>query len=404
VAAPSGAAAALPAPSAERGGERTRRIDRLGVLLCAIGGAGMALMPFLVFKANRIASGAPKGVWEALPPAGAAAFWAAVGGVAAVAVLAASPKARLAASLAGVAALLAAVALGAAHLSPPGDRFARIAPGGGAWLLLLAVGLMATDALARLRPGPLARVLALAAAGAVAALMLKSGLFDSLSVLREYASRAEVFAREARQHVLLAGGSVAAAILAGAPLGAACHRSPRLRAAALPALNIVQTIPSIALFGILMAPLGYLGRAFPLAGDLGVRGIGAAPALVALFLYALLPLTANTALGLRQVSPAAVDAAYGMGMTRWQVLRGVEIPLALPVILTGVRIVLVQNIGLATVAALIGGGGFGTFVFQGVGQTAIDLVLLGAVPTVALAFSAAVLLDAAVDALRKAPA
>ena len=119
--------------------------------------------------------------------------------------------------------------------------------------------------------------------------------------------------------------------------------------------------------------------------------------MLALFLYSLLPVVANTVVGLGRCRRAAVDAARGMGMTDRQRLFGVELPLAFPVILTGIRIVLVQNIGLATIAALIGGGGFGTFVFQGIGQTAMDLVLLGAVPTVALAFAAAVLLDAAVD-------
>ena len=166
-------------------------------------------------------------------------------------------------------------------------------------------------------------------------------------------------------------------------------------------LNLIQTIPSIALFGILMAPLGFLAAHVPLAAELGIRGIGAAPALVALFLYALLPVVANAVLGLGQVPPATVDAARGMGLTERQILTGVELPLALPVILTGIRIVLVQSIGLVTVAALIGGGGFGTFVFQGIGQTATDLILLGAVPTVALAFAAAVLLDAAVDLSRR---
>jgi osmoprotectant transport system permease protein len=91
-----------------------------------------------------------------------------------------------------------------------------------------------------------------------------------------------------------------------------------------------------------------------------------------------------------------------MGMTSWQVLTGIELMLALPVILTGIRVVLVQNIGMVTVAALIGGGGLGTFVFQGIGQTATDLVLLGAIPIVTLAFSAAVLLDALVQALDRA--
>ena len=123
-------------------------------------------------------------------------------------------------------------------------------------------------------------------------------------------------------------------------------------------------------------------------------GIGTAPAVVALFLYSLLPIVANTVVGLARVSPAAVDAARGMGLTDGQVAaRRSSCPLALPTILTGIRIVLVQNIGLATIAALIGGGGFGAFVFQGIGQTAIDLVLLGAIPTVVLAFSAAVVLD-----------
>jgi osmoprotectant transport system permease protein len=106
---------------------------------------------------------------------------------------------------------------------------------------------------------------------------------------------------------------------------------------------------------------------------------------------------ANTVVGLVGVPPDANDAARGMGMTDFQRLIGIELPLAFPVILTGIRIVLVQNIGLATVAALIGGGGFGIFVFQGIGQTALDLVLLGAVPTVLLAFAAAIILDALVE-------
>jgi len=135
----------------------------------------------------------------------------------------------------------------------------------------------------------------------------------------------------------------------------------------------------------------------PGAAAIGISGIGTAPAMLALFAYSLLPLAANTVVGLAGVPAPAVDAARGMGMTGRQRLWGVELPLAFPVILTGIRIVLVQNIGLATIAALIGGGGFGVFVFQGIGQTAMDLVLLGALPTVALAFAAAVVLDALVE-------
>ena len=232
---------------------------------------------------------------------------------------------------------------------------------------------------------------------------LSSGFFDDLSIMREYAVNATRFAREARQHLLLALGSLLAATLVALPIGILCHRQPRLRSTILNALNFVQTIPSIALFGILMAPLAALAVAVPALAAIGVSGIGTAPAVIALFLYSLLPIVANTVIGLSRVSSSAVDAARGMGMTEGQVLRQVELPLALPTILTGIRIVLVQNIGLATIAALIGGGGFGAFVFQGIGQTAIDLVLLGAIPTVALAFSAAVVLDALVELTRRVP-
>ena len=198
-------------------------------------------------------------------------------------------------------------------------------------------------------------------------------------------------------HVLLALGSLAAATVIGIPVGILCNRVPRLRAAIINTLNAVQTIPSIALFGLLIAPLAWVGANIPGASALGIAGIGIAPAMLALFLYSLLPVVANTVAGLAGVPESAEEAARGMGMTDRERLLEVDLPLAFPVILTGIRIVLVQNIGLATIAALIGGGGFGVFVFQGVGQTAMDLVLLGAVPTVALAFAAAVVLDAFVE-------
>jgi osmoprotectant transport system permease protein len=381
-----------------------RRIDPLGALLAVIGAAALLLLPFAVFKTNRIVPGEPHALLEVLPA------WAALGCqltlvlVAVVATTASSAPLRLTAALAGVVVVALAAAGAADALTPPGNKVARVAAGPGFWLLLVCLGLLATDAVTRLRPGPVARVLLLAACLAVAALALAHGTFDNLSVMREYAVNAGRFAHEARRHVALALGSLGAAVVIGLPIGILCHRVPRLRAAILGTLNFIQTIPSIALFGILMAPLGALAAAAPWMGELGIRGIGAAPAVVALFLYALLPIVANTVAGLKRVSPAAVDAARGMGMTDWQVLRRIELPLALPVVVTGIRVVLVQNIGMVTVAALIGGGGLGTFVFQGIGQTAIDLVLLGAIPIVVLAFSAAVLLDALVDAMDRSPA
>jgi len=374
-------------------------LDRLGTLLVAVGAAALARLPFVVVKANRLVPGEPRALTQVLPPLGSAACLAVLAVLGLVALFVARPRPRLAAALAALVTVAVALALAADALTPPHNRVVRIAAGGGFWIALVCLGLLATDAITRLRPGPGRRVLLLLGALAVMVAALASGFFDHLSVMREYQVNAERFARELRQHVLLASGSLLAAVVVGAPLGVLCHRIPRIREGILGTLNVIQTVPAIALFGILMAPLGALATAWPLLERIGVRGIGAAPAAVALFLYSLLPIVANTVLGLKRVSRAAVEAARGMGMMPRQVLWRIELPLALPVILTGIRVVLVQNIGMVTVAALIGGGGLGTFVFQGIGQTAIDLVLLGAIPIVVLAFCAAVLLDALVEVM-----
>jgi osmoprotectant transport system permease protein len=376
-------------------------VDRLGALLAGIGALAFLGLPFVVAKPNRILPGDALSLAAALPGWQAVACAALLAAVAVVAVGVREPRPRLAAALAGIAAVALCAAAAGDALTPPGNHVVRIAPGAGCWLLLVSLGVLAADALAKERPGPAARIAFLAAVAGVAALAFAHGTFDHLSVMREYAANAARFAAALRRHVLLALGSLVAAVAVAVPLGILCHRRPRLRAGVLATLNLVQTIPAVALFGILMVPLGALAAAVPLAAALGIAGIGAAPAVVALFLYSLLPVVANTVVGLARVAPAAVEAARGMGMTRAQVLRGIELPLALPVILTGIRIVLVQNIGLVTIAALIGGGGLGAFVFQGIGQTAIDLVLLGAIPTVALAFAGAVLLDALIETLER---
>ena len=381
---------------------RLRRLDPLGSLLTAAGATALVFLPFVILKSNRILPGDPRGLLEVLPAWGAFVCQATLILAAIIALGVTNARIRLGAALLGVAVVALAVAAAGDALTPPGNKVVRVAPGAAVWVLLLCLGLLATDAITRMRPGPLWRVLFLVGFIGIAGLALAHGTFDHLSVMREYAVNADRFAREARRHLWLALGSLGAAVLVALPIGILCHRVPRLRAGVLGTLNVIQTIPAIALFGILMAPLGALAATVPLAAALGIRGIGAAPAAVALFLYSLLPIAANTVAGLKRVPQAAVEAARGMGMTNWQILTGIELVLALPVILTGIRIVLVQNIGMVTVAALIGGGGLGTFVFQGIGQTAIDLVLLGAIPIVALAFSAAVVLDALVELMDRA--
>ena len=164
---------------------------------------------------------------------------------------------------------------------------------------------------------------------------------------------------------------------------------------------MLQTIPSIALFGLLIVPLSSLAAAVPGLAALGVGGIGAAPAVIALVLYALLPIVRNTVGGLAGVDRAVIDAARGMGLNGYQIFSQIELPLALPVLLAGLRIVIVQTVGLAVVAALIGAGGLGTFVFEGLGQYALDLVLLGALPAILLALVADFALQTLATLLRR---
>jgi osmoprotectant transport system permease protein len=388
-------AASVPTP-------RRFAVDKLGVLIALVAAAA-ALLPFAAFRANRIVAGVGKGIFEALPIWEAGLLALALAAAIVVALMKTPNIWRLVASLAMLAFLFVAIGHAASFLTPPGDKLARVSPGAGFWLALFAFALLAADSFTRLKLAPWLRIVTLLLVAGAIALLLWSGTWNSLSILKEYANRADAFWREGQTHIALALGSLAAATIVGIPLGILCQRVERLRAVVLNILNAVQTIPSIALFGLLIAPLAWVAANVPGASAIGISGIGAAPAMVALFAYSLLPVVANTVVGLESVPAAATDAARGMGMTNAQRLVQVEFPLAFPVILTGIRIVLVQNIGLATIAALIGGGGFGVFVFQGVGQTAMDLVLLGAVPTVALAFAAAIVLDAATELSNSKP-
>src|SRR5262249_30649769 len=152
-----------------------------------------------------------------------------------------------------------------------------------------------------------------------------------LSIAREYATRRQLFADALLRHISLAAGSVGPAIVIGFPLGVAAVRYRRLQGPLFAVLNVLQTIPSIALFGLLIVPLAALATAVPSLAALGVGGIGVAPAIVALVLYALLPVVRNTVAGLADVDGAVIEAGRGMGLTQQQIFRQVELPLALPV-------------------------------------------------------------------------
>jgi osmoprotectant transport system permease protein len=177
------------------------------------------------------------------------------------------------------------------------------------------------------------------------------------------------------EHLWLVGISTLLAVLIGIPLGISITRWPALNKPVLGGANIIQTIPSLALFGFLL-PAPWIGaRADRLA-------------ILALALYALLPLIRNTYVGIQSVDPAVVEAGRGMGMTDRQLLFQVELPLALGVIVAGVRVATVISVGLATIAAAIGAGGLGEYIFRGLAMVNNQVILAGAIPAAAMALLA----------------
>jgi len=177
------------------------------------------------------------------------------------------------------------------------------------------------------------------------------------------------------EHLWLVGVSTAFAMLIGIPLGILIAHRPRLNKPVLASANIIQTIPSLALFGFLL-PVPWLGeRSDRLA-------------ILALTLYALLPIIRNTYTGISGVDASVVEAGRGMGLTESQLLLQVELPLAVSVILSGVRIAVVISVGLATIAAFIGAGGLGEFIFRGVAMVDDRVILAGAIPAAIMALAA----------------
>lgn len=189
------------------------------------------------------------------------------------------------------------------------------------------------------------------------------------------------------EHIWLVGIAMLIAVAVGVPLGILVARRPWLSKPILGAANVAETIPSLALFGFLL-PVPWLGdRAARLA-------------IAALALYALLPIIRNTAAGIASVDPAVREAARGMGMTPRQILFKVELPLSMSTVLAGVRVATVLTIGIATIAAAVGAGGLGEYIFRGLAMVNNSLILAGAIPAALLALAADFLLSVLERSLR----
>lgn len=366
------------------------RIDRVAATGAVMALVGVAAFPFVVFRANRIVPGTP----AALTAAGVPGIALLVFSVA-VLVAAAAPylwpaltnrrPLVLKIAAAGMFGSLAwAVGHAAVHLLSGGSDIARVSIGGGAWLALVGAGVVEFAAGAQLARGWPRRAVNVAALGAVAGAALLGGM-QQLSIWREYSSQSSFFWPYVGQHLTLAGSGLLFGLVFGLPLAVAATRWKPLRDVTLGVVGVIQTFPSLALLGLLVIPLAAIG----------LPGIGPLPGIIALTLYSLLPIVRNTYIGLSEVDPGIVDAGRGMGMSSTQLLLKVEAPLALPLAIEGLRASAVLVIGITGVAALVGAGGLGVFVFYGIGTAADDLVLLGAVPIVILAVAA----DAALRAL-----
>ncbi len=355
---------------------------RATALAAALGGAFLSLAP------NRLVTGQGVALADLL-----LGHWRWLLAPAALLVLAvflpAQRHIQAAVALAASALLAGWVALAGAEatrllagLTPTAAPLARVSLGSSFWALAALAWLAASDALQRLQLGRAAQALAQAAVWLPVGALLGSGALSSLSLLQEHANRQDVFQAAGWRHLQIVATALLAARLIGLPLGVATARQPRWSRRLLALLTLIQTVPSIALFGLLIAPLAWLGAAWPASG---IAGIGLWPAVIALALYALLPIVHGTLAGLQQVPASVIDAATGMGLTPRQRFCQVQLPLALPLLLSALRLTTVQLVGLAVVAALIGAGGYGALVFQGLLSSAIDLVLLGVLPVVALA-------------------
>ena len=362
------------------------------LLLTAIAAA----LPFISYAPNRLVSGEGRHLWQLWPQT----IWMLVG-VGCAWLTACFIPGKKGSICALILAQFVFVLLvwgagkAATQLAQNGSALARTSLGSGFWLAAALALLACSDAIRRISTHPLWRWLLHMQIAIIPLWLLYSGTLNDLSLMKEYANRQDVFDDALAQHLTLLFGAVLPALVIGVPLGIWCYFSTARQGAIFSLLNVIQTVPSVALFGLLIAPLAALVTAFPWLGKLGIAGTGMTPALIALVLYALLPLVRGVVVGLNQIPRDVLESARAMGMSGARRFLHVQLPLALPVFLRSLRVVMVQTVGMAVIAALIGAGGFGALVFQGLLSSAIDLVLLGVIPVIVLA----VLTDALFDLL-----
>lgn len=352
------------------------------LIFAAAGLASTLLLDFAKAKPNRILSGVGLGAFEFL------GIYAGILVVVFAVIIVSSVQSDgnrrhlisgMAAS-AGIAALLLSVGPMASEALPSGTS-PRISIAPGIYVTLLCLYIILGTSMRRLRGHRSLKYAFVMVAAAAAVFAVASGSLSDLSIMKEYQVKRSQFAGNLKTHLFLSFGSTIAAAVIAMPFGYLAYKKPGLEGRIMTPMAFFETIPSLSLFGMLMVPLGYLGS-MGIFKAIGVSGIGWAPAFIALTLYGLLPIARNTLAGFKNVDTGVVEAAEGMGMGKGGVLWKIELPLAFPVIFAGIRVALVQAIGGAVLAGLVGGGGLGSFVFLGLAEASSDLVLLGVMPIV----------------------
>ena len=355
-------------------------------------GAAFSL-PFLRVAPNRLLSGEPVYLLDVLQQLGSQrvdALMLALVGLLCIAVWKPGQRIVQALVISAMAASLAGMWLLASHFASSATQaenpLSRTMLGAGFWTLITMAWLIALDTIARVHLLTLPRLVLQSVFFMPLLLSLNQG--QLLSIAQEYANHSDVFGPAILRHLQIVFLAVVPALVIGLLLAWRMTRARSLRQALFPVLNLIQTIPSIALFGLLMAPLAWLAVQLPTLGRAGISGVGMAPAVIALFMYALLPIVRSALAGLEQVPAEAINAARAMGMSAAQLLWQLELPLAMPVLLIGLRTAVVQTTGLATVSALVGAGGLGQIMFDGLFSAANELVILAVIPIVLLALLA----------------
>ena len=348
---------------------------KIGLLLVIV---SLLFLPLATFKPNRVSRGIPLRSFDIFGPA----EWAGTAFLILLLAAYAFRKSTVSGYISMIIPSAMILLISGAQLSGIGyiESAARISLGIGFWIIL--TGTVLVESTLKHSSVVFAATLILIIIPPAAGWTLQLALYKEFMNLRL------VFWTELRRHMVLALSSAALAVIPGIALGFWCHSKKKSRTWIFGFVNFFQVAPTLSLLALMMIPLTALSLRFTLLSDLGISGIGFAPAFIVLFLYCLLPITANACAGFDQVDEDVLLSATAMGMKQHIIFRKVKIPLAMPVIMSGIRTAFTQNLGNTILAGLIGGGGMGSLIFLGLSQSAPDMVILATIPVVLLALLA----------------